>query len=99
MMRMIVGRKRCDSVNCKYSFLLLHRCQGFVHLSDVPVRQFLELGTRKSAILAQRSTRVKNTYFFQFYRVFPEFPFLHARLVVFTELDASVFGFSLCNHL
>jgi len=41
----------------------------------------------------------KNTYFFQFYRVFPEFPFLHARLVMFTELDASVFGFSLSDHL
>ena len=99
MMRMIVGRKRCDSVNCKYSFLLLHRCQGFVHLSDVPVRQFLELGTRESVILTQRSTSAKNTYFFQLCRVFPELSFLHACLVVFTELDASALGFSLSDRL
>ena len=59
MMRMIVGEKRCNSVNCEYSFLLLHRCKGFVHLNDVSVRQFLELGTRELATLAQRSTRGK----------------------------------------
>ena len=46
----------------------------------------------------QRSTRAQ-TYLLLFYRVFPKLALLHARLVVFTELDAGTLGFALSDRL
>ena len=44
-------------------------------------------------------TRGGNTHFFHFYRVLPKLALLNARLVLFPELDASVFGFALSDRL